>query len=212
VNDINKIYFLFPVFLAFLLVISNLLNANLFVNAEYTFAVWFIFMLAAFVSGWIMNSVFQWNDGIKIISITIAVSIVLSLLFVAIFRHNFDMNNSFMGNLVLYSLRVLVLGLSSLFGFSVSENMKHKTNSENEESIDEIPEVDMSDKAEYYIKEAKLKAEKILFEAEKDAQKIIERKDKIETQLRELINTEREVIRKYELEETSGNKNIETGT
>ena len=57
--------------------------------------------------------------------------------------------------------------------------------------------------ADLLIREAKLKAEKLLFDAEKEYNTIKERKMQIEIQLRELIHTEREVIRNYENISTS---------
>ena len=62
----------------------------------------------------------------------------------------------------------------------------------------EEPENKLSNNSDFFIKEAKLRAEKIIFDAEKEANKINERKTQIEIQLRELIHTEREVIRNYE--------------
>ncbi len=211
-NEIKKGYFLYPLFLTFLLVVSNLLNANLFVNSEYTFAVWFILLLASFATGWLMNSGFKWSNGNKVIFIVTIISIIITLSLVALFRNSFDMNNSLLGNLVLYSLRVLVLGLSALFGLSISENLKLQEKIEDSKLGDEVQDVSTSDKAEYYIKEAKLKAEKLLFEAEKEAQQIKESKTQIEIQLRELIHTEREVIRKYEIEDASEKLNGKKGS
>jgi vacuolar-type H+-ATPase subunit H len=212
VNEIKKIFFAYPIFLTFLLVISSFLSANLFVNSEYTFAVWFILMLVSFATGWLMNSGFMWNNGIKVILITTLISVVITLMIVALFRNNFDMNSSLVGNLVLYSLRVLVLGLSAVFGLSFSENMKNVVQKNDTELDTDIPEASISDKAEYYINEAKLKADKLLFEAEKEAHQIRDRKTQIEMQLRELIHTEREVIRKYESEENSVTTSLESSS
>ncbi|MDA3861101.1 MAG: hypothetical protein PF445_07720 [Melioribacteraceae bacterium] len=211
-NEIKKIFFAYPIFLTFLLVISSFLSANLFVNSEYTFAVWFILMLVSFATGWLMNSGFMWNNGIKVILITTLISVVITLMIVALFRNNFDMNSSLVGNLVLYSLRVLVLGLSAVFGLSFSENMKNVVQKNDTELDTDIPEASISDKAEYYINEAKLKADKLLFEAEKEAHQIRDRKTQIEMQLRELIHTEREVIRKYESEENSVTTSLESSS
>ncbi len=208
-NEIKKIYFVFPITLSFILIISNLLNANLFVNSDYTFTVWFVLLLASFSVGWLMGKGFKWNEGLKNIYISITFSIVISLILVAIFRNNFSMHSSLLGNLVLYSLRVLVLGSSAIFGLSVSVNGKGENVVENNSPMDTTQDVDMSQKEEYFIKEAKLKAEKILFEAKKEAQQIKDSKAQMERELRELIHTEREVIRSYEKEETSNDNEVE---
>ncbi len=208
-NEIKKMYFVFPVTLGFLLIISNLLNANLFVNFDYTFTVWFIFLLASFAIGWLMGKGFKRNKGVKNISIVIVLSIIISLVLVALFRSSFDMNNTLLGNFVLYSLRIFVLGSSAIFGLSISMNEKGENVAEVKSRIDTTPDVDLAKKEEYYIKEAKLKAEKILFEAKKEAQQIRDSKAQMERELRELIHTEREVIRSYEKEETSNDNEVE---
>ncbi len=208
-NEIKKTYFVFPIALSFILIISNLLNTNLFVNSDYTFTVWFVLLLASFTIGWLMAKGFKWSKGLKSIFISITLSIVISLILVAVFRNNFSTHSSLLGNLVLYSLRVLVLGSSAIFGLSVSVNGKDKNVVENNMPMDTTQEVDILQKEEYFIKEAKLKAEKILFEAKKEAQQIKDSKAQMERELRELIHTEREVIRSYEKEETSTDNEVE---
>lgn len=54
--------------------------------------------------------------------------------------------------------------------------------------------------AELILKESKLKAEKMVFEAEKKANYLITKKLEAETRLRELILVEKEIIKKYESE------------
>jgi len=209
VKSINKLYFLYPILLVFVSTISVLLSANVFVNSEYTFAVWFLLMLATFSLGWLMYSGFGWGNGSKIVLGSIAISIVFSLIVVAGFTSYLDTHNSLIGNLVLYTLRTVVLGFSGLFGLLFAENTKHRT--EVGCGKNDIPEeIDESQKAEYYIKEAKLQAEKIIFNAEKDVQELNGRKAQIEIQLRELIHTEREVIRKYESEDITNKKDDES--
>jgi len=196
VSEIKKIYFIFPLLLAFLLVLSNSLNTNMFTNSSSTFLVWFVLMLMSFFIGWVINNSFKWEKGIKTIFIVIFSSIFLSLVIVALFRNSFDLNTTLLGNFVFYSLRVFVLGSISIFGLSVAENIKNgKIISE---KTNQVSENNLSNNSDFLIKEAKLKAEKIIFDAEKEANKINERKVQIEIQLRELIHTEREVIRNYD--------------
>jgi hypothetical protein len=51
------------------------------------------------------------------------------------------------------------------------------------------------------IEEAKLKADKMIFQAQQSVDDLIERKNQIERRLKEFINTEKELIKKYESEE-----------
>lgn len=201
-KDISKLYFFYPFALLVVLSMSVALSGNLFVNSEYTFSIWFILFLISFFLGWLIHSGFQWKSGIKIISITTAIAVLFSLIAVALFRDVFEIKNSVVSNVVLYSLRVTLLGLGSLFGLSIAENIKNQKLIQESKVEKDFPELGYTQKAEFYIKEAKLKAEKIVFEAEKEAEKMRDQKQQVETQLRELIHTEREVIRKYENEDT----------
>ena len=84
----------------------------------------------------------------------------------------------------------------SIFGLSIAEIVKLQKlvikNSGEPLGISE---------SELVIKEAKLTAEKIIFQAQKESKNIDERKTNMEIQLRELIQTERELIRNYERDE-----------
>jgi len=157
-----------------------------------------------------MNFSFKWENGIKAISIVTFSSVIISLLLVALLRNSFDLDSSLVDNFIHYSLRIFVLGLFSIFGLSIAEILRLKNVTivgEDEEDVESSPR---NSESEYVIKEAKLKAEKIIFEAEKEAKNINERKNQIEIQLRELIQTEREVIRNYEKEDyTCYDKNVE---
>lgn len=204
-KPIKNIYLLLPIFLVFLLLLSNLLSAKLLLISNHHFTIWFIFLLFSFGTGWLMNSGFKWEIGIKTISIITFSSVIISLTIVALFKNSFDLSSSIIDNFILYSLRVFVLGIFSIFGLSIAEIVKLQ------KVIIEIgtPSTSKSE-SELVIKEAKLMAEKIIFHAEKEAKSINERKTKIEMQLRELIQTEREVIRNYEKEDYSSyDKNVE---
>ena len=209
-NPIKKLYLLFPLFLAFLLLLSNLLSAKLFQSSNHHFTFWVVFLLFSFGSGWIMNSGYKWENGIKAISVVTFASIIVSLLLVTLMRSSFDLNSSIIDNFVHYSLRVFSIGSFSIFGFSIAEIIKLKRTTSKNSDIEDPDISPKSNESDLVIKEAKLKAEKIIFEAEKEAQSINERKTQVEIQLRELIQTEREVIRNYEKEDsTSNDKNVE---
>ena len=107
------------------------------------------------------------------------------------------------GNIVLFSIRIFVLGSISIFGISFSENLKNRQQNDNLDKPEENIPTNNVENADLLIREAKLKAEQILFNAEKEINQIKERKMQIEIQLRELIHTEREVIRNYENISTS---------
>jgi len=203
VKEIKNILFVYPISLTFLLLLSNLLSANLFVNSDFTFLVWFVLMLVAFIIGWFINSNFKWLLGIKVVFISIISAIILSFVIIFLFRISFSLSNSLIGNIVLFSIRILVLGSISIFGISISENLKNRQQNDNLDKTDEKIPTNNVENADLLIREAKLKAEQILFNAEKEINQIKERKMQIEIQLRELIHTEREVIRNYENISTS---------
>ena len=58
--------------------------------------------------------------------------------------------------------------------------------------------VDAKKEAELEIKEAKINAQKIVNDADLNAKNILQKKEKIEKELKEFIQTERELIKKYE--------------
>jgi hypothetical protein len=203
VKEIKNILFIYPISLAFLLLLSNLLSANIFVNSDFTFLVWFVLMLVAFFIGWFINSSFKWLLGIKVVFISIMSAIILSFVIFLLFGNSFSINNSLIGNIVLFSIRIFVLGSISIFGISISENFNNRQQNDNLDKPDENSPTNNVENADLLIREAKLKAEKLLFDAEKEYNAIKERKMQIEIQLRELIHTEREVIRNYENISTS---------
>jgi len=152
--------------------------------------------LFSFGAGWLMNSGFKWEVGIKTISLVTFASVILSLTIVALFKNSFELSDSIIDNFILYSLRVFVLGMFSIFGLSIAEIVKlQKLVIKNNEEPSSISE------SELVIKEAKFAAEKIIFEAQKESKNMNERKTNMEIQLRELIQTERELIRNYEKDE-----------
>jgi len=203
VKEIKNILFVYPISLTLLLLLSNLLSVNIFVNSDFSFLVWFVLMLVAFFIGWFINSSFKWLLGIKVVFISIISAILLSFVIILLFKSSFSINNSLIGNIVLFSIRIFILGSFSIFGISISENLKNRLQNDNMDKADENIPTNNVENADLLIREAKLKAEKLLFDAEKEYNTIKERKMQIEIQLRELIHTEREVIRNYENISTS---------
>ena len=58
--------------------------------------------------------------------------------------------------------------------------------------------LDAKKEAELALKEARVKAEKLINDAELHAKNTILKKERIERELKEFIHTERELIKKYE--------------
>ena len=82
----------------------------------------------------------------------------------------------------------------------VSFNIKPTT--EDEEIIKrEEKSYDVGDQADLILKEARLEAEKIVFDAQKKFEGISQQKKHVETQLKEFIQVERDIIHKYETED-----------
>jgi hypothetical protein len=62
----------------------------------------------------------------------------------------------------------------------------------------EATTADSKKEAELLLKEARLKAEKIINDSEAQAKNIFLKKERIEQELKEFIQTERELIKRYE--------------
>ncbi len=183
---------------------SNFLSTDLFSSNVHDFTVWFVLSIFCFACGWIINKTLGWIHGGKVVfSVVVAVG-VISVLMVSIFRDYFGVNDLLTENLILYSLRNITLGAMGIFGMAVAEMLILQR--ENEAlSVKQKNYKDLYAEAERKVKlildEAKLKADKIVFDADKKAAEIISKKHSIETQLRELIRTERELLDKYDKEE-----------
>lgn len=197
-------YYATPALLAVFMFGSNFLSTDLFSSNVHDFTVWFVLSIFCFACGWIINKTLGWIHGGKVVfSVVVAVG-VISVLMVSIFRDYFGVNDLLTENLILYSLRNITLGAMGIFGMAVAEMLILQR--ENEAlSVKQKNYKDLYAEAERKVKlildEAKLKADKIVFDADKKAAEIISKKHSIETQLRELIRTERELLDKYDKEE-----------
>ena len=87
------------------------------------------------------------------------------------------------------------------FGMSISEifilNERANTATEKLKIFEEVVKNAKSE-SELTIQDAKLKAAKILHEAEVQSKNLILKKERIERELREFIQIEKELIKKYE--------------
>ncbi len=200
--DTNKLhYYLVPVLLGVLMFASNFLNTSLFKFGENSFAVWFVVSLLCFACGWYINKTLGWHFGGKVVFATIIAATIISVLMISYFRDYFAATELLTENLILYSLRNITLGAMGFFGMAVVEVfsfqkellvMKEKL------KVYESISPDLKRESELEIKEAKLKAQKIISDAEMTAKNTFLKKERIEKELKEFIQAEKELIKKYE--------------
>ena len=187
--------------LGVLIYASNFLNTDLFNFGEKNFAVWFVLSILCFANGWYINRMFGWNRGGKIVFAVIISVTVVSIFMVTFFADYFGANEILTENLILYSLRNITLGTMGIFGMAVHEVIKNRK--DNEMLISKIEllekESDVSKKeAKLIIKEANVEAKKIINDAEAKAKNTMLAKETIEKELKEFLQSERELIKRYE--------------
>ena len=189
------------ILLATFLFFSNFLNTNLFDFGQLNFAVWFVLSIFSFSCGWFINRVLGWQRGGKVVfAIVIAVTIV-SLFVIIFFNEYFAAAELLTENIILYSLRNIMLGAMGFFGMAIQEVLGSERESVilNEKiKVYEQTMIDAKKEAELTLREAKVQAQKIINDAELNAKNTILKKERIERELKEFIYTERELIKKYE--------------
>jgi len=189
------------VLLAAFLFISNFLNTNLFDFGQLNFAVWFVLSIFSFSCGWFINRVLGWQHGGKIVfAIIIAVTIV-SLFIIIFFNEYFAAAELLTENIILYSLRNIMLGAMGFFGMALQEVLGSERESvilKEKIKVYEQTMLDAKREAELTLREAKVAAQKLINDAELNAKNTILKKERIERELKEFIHTERELIKKYE--------------
>lgn len=201
INKERFIKYVVPAVLAVLMFSSNFLNKKLFGFDDQNFAVWFVLSVLCFACGWYINQSLGWHFGGRVVfSITVAAAFI-SILLITFFAEYFEANQLITENLLLYSLRNIMLGAMAFFGMSVAEVLmlqKELVVLQEKYKIIEETGKDLKKEAELELKEAKIKAQKILNDAEAEAKEIIQKKEKMERDLKEFIRTEKEFIKKYE--------------
>ena len=190
-----------PFLLGLLIFASDFLNTSLFNFGDRNFAVWFVLSVLCFACGWYINRSMGWQYGGKVIFAVIIAVTLISILIILFFNEYFGTFELLTENLILFSLRNITLGAMGIFGMAVQEVISGEKEAlilrEKVKVLEVI--VDSSNKeSELLIKEATLKAEKIINDAELKAKNIFLKKERIEQELKEFIQTERELIRKYE--------------
>ncbi len=176
--NLNKLkYYLSPLLIALLIFLSNFLNTQLFGSEIVNFVVWFILSLFIFATGWFTNNTLGWVRGGKIVFAVIVAMAILSALLISFFNDYFLTENLLFENVILYSLRIIMLGVMAFFGMSISEIFTKQKEIENLKKIDHEKELlEVKIKSEHIINEANLNAEKIIFEANKKAAEILLKK------------------------------------
>lgn len=189
------------ILLGVLIFASDFLDTDIFNFDEKNFAVWFVLSILCFASGWYINKTLGWHKGGKVVfSVIIAVAIV-SMFMVTFFSGYFNANEILTENLVLYSLRNITLGAMGFFGMAIQEVINNRKDAqmlmEKYELLGRESEVSQKE-LQLKIREANLNAERIINDAEAKAKNLILKKDRIERELKEFIQTERELIKRYE--------------
>jgi len=195
------IRYIVPALLAVLMFSSNFLNKKLFGFDDQNFAVWFVLSVLCFACGWYINQSLGWHLGGRVVFSIIVAATFISIIMITFFQEYFDANEMITENLLLYSLRNIMLGAMAFFGMAVAEVLMLQKEllvfQEKQKVIDDTGK-DLKKEAELELKDAKIKAQKILNDAESEAKEITLKKDRMEKELKEFIRTEKEFIKKYE--------------
>lgn len=179
---------------------SNFLNTDLFNFGEFNFVVWFVLSIFCFASGWFINRQIGWHKGGKVLFAIIVAITILSLITVTFFSEYFGTNQIITENLILFSLRNITLGAMGFFGMAVQEVLSGEREAvilREKLKIYEDNIIDAKKEAELTLKEAEIKSKEILSDAEAQAKNIILKKERIERELKEFIQAEKELIKKY---------------
>ncbi|MBI5809032.1 MAG: hypothetical protein HZA74_11590 [Ignavibacteriales bacterium] len=203
-KELKKYYYLIPALLAIIIIASDFLSTEIFKSSFQNFSVWFVLSVIAFAIGWFSNKSFGYHFGGKIIFAVIIASAIFSIILLTLFKEYFGLSDLLVENLILFTLRNIMLGSMAFFGMVVCELLiLQKELVKNSSKEDEVKKILMNAQreAQIAIEEAKLKADKMLFDVQKKLNDMIERKNQIERRLKEFIQTERELLKQYEKEE-----------
>jgi len=190
-----------PFLLGLLIFASNFLNTSLFNFGDRNFAVWFVLSVLCFACGWYINKSLGWQLGGKVVFAVIVAVTLISLVIIIFFNEYFGTFELLTENLILFSLRNIILGAMGIFGMSIQEVLSRESEAiilREKVKILEETAVDSKKESALSLKEASLKAEKIINDAEANAKNTFLKKERIENELKEFIQTERELIKRYE--------------
>ena len=190
-----------PTLLGLLIFSSNFLNTDLFNFGEQNFAVWFVLSVFCFACGWYINRTLNWHLGGKVIFAVIVSVTAVSMVLIMFFSDYFSANELLTENLILFSLRNITLGSMGIFGMAIQEILTGEKQTlilTEKVKLLEASAGDAKKEAELVLKEANIKSEKIIFDAEANAKNTTLKKERIESELKEFIQAEKELIKRYE--------------
>lgn len=200
-NQVKYYHFFTPVLMGLLLFLSNFLSTNLFDVGLLNFTVWFVLSVFVFSCGWFINQTFGWMHGGKVIFSVIIASSSVGIMLVLFFSDHFGLSDLLSENLILYTLRNVVLGAMGYFGMALSNNfllLRENEKYNNLKTELQWHRETAIKEAENIINEAKQTAEKIIFEAEQKAANYKFQKEKVKSDILNIINTEKELLKKYQ--------------
>ena len=190
-----------PVLLGLLIFASDFLNTSLFNFGDRNFAVWFVLSILCFACGWYINRSLGWQLGGKVVFAVVVAVTLISIAIIIFFNEYFGTFELLAENLILFSLRVISLGAMGIFGMAIQEIISGEKEAlilREKVKIFEATAADSKKEAELLLREASLKAEKIINDTEAKAKNILLKKERIEQELKEFIQTERELLKRYE--------------
>jgi phosphoglycerol transferase MdoB-like AlkP superfamily enzyme len=190
-----------PVLLGLLIFSSDFLNTSLFNFGDRNFAVWFVLSILCFVCGWYINRSLGWQLGGKVVFAVVVSVTLISIAIIVFFNEYFGTFDLLVENLILFSLRIITLGAMGIFGMAIQQILSGEKEAmilREKVKVLEATAADSKKEAELLLREASLKAEKIINDTEAKAKNILLKKERIEQELKEFIQTERELLKRYE--------------
>jgi len=190
-----------PVLLGILIFASDFLNTSLFNFGDRNFAVWFVLSILCFACGWYINRTLGWQHGGRVVFAVIVSITIISIAIIVFFNEYFATFELLTENLILFSLRNITLGTMGIFGMAIQEVVSGEKEAlvlREKVKVFEATAADSKKEAELLLKEALVKAEKIINDSEAAAKNITLKKERIEQELKEFIQTERELLKRYE--------------
>lgn len=200
----KKIYYLTPGLLAVIIFASNFLSTDLFKAGFQNFSVWFVLSIFAFACGWLINKTLGYNHGGKVVFAVIVALAFISVIMVSLFSGYFGLSELLVENMILYILRSITLGAMAFFGMVICELIiLQREGGPVKVKEDDSKKVlaNAQKEAQITLEEAKLKADKMIYQVQQSVNEMVERKNQIERRLKEFIAAEKELIKKYESEE-----------
>ncbi len=200
----KPVYYATAGLLTIIIFASNFLSTDIFKAGYQNFSVWFVLSIFSFACGWLINKTLGYNHGGKVVFSVIVSNAFLSVLLISFFSEYFGLSDLLVENIILYVLRSISLGAMALFGMVVCELLiMQKDGNASKLKLEEMKRMmtNAQREAQLIIEEARLKSERMIFEAQQSADELLERKHQIELRLKEFITTEKELIKKYESEQ-----------